>query len=117
MKELPEEYELMSFFETEPIKLDPNVPFHYNHLTYIIKNKNEKIEVHISPAYGDIEIFWEQNDILRFNWRLYDIESLKIDNKDGMECLIIKFIPENISDCYMWVKPSFKIIGGMKITH
>jgi len=34
MNEIPEEYELMSFFEVEPKKRDVEVPFYYNNLTY-----------------------------------------------------------------------------------
>jgi len=33
MNEIPEEYELMSFFEVEPKKQDSDVPFYYNILT------------------------------------------------------------------------------------
>lgn len=119
MKEIPEEFELLSFFEVEPVKSDKDsdVPFYYNLLTYVIENDNEKIEVHISPSYGDIEIFWAQNSILKFNWRLYDIETLKIVRKDDHDCLIIAFESENIADCFLWVKPFFKIIGGMSIVH
>ncbi|MBS2101214.1 hypothetical protein [Carboxylicivirga linearis] len=119
MNELPEEFELMSFFEVEPIKADKDsdVPFYYNILTYVIKSDLEKIEIIISPSYGDIEIFWEQNNILKFNWRFYDIETLKIEKRDNIECMKITFDSENMSDCFLWVKPSFKIIGGMNITH
>lgn len=117
MNEIPEEYELMSFFEVEPIKLDADVPYYYNQLTYILTNDTEKIEFHFSPAYGDIEIFWIQNNNLRFNWRLYDIESVKIEKKDGVECMQIVFNTDNIADCFIWVKPYFKIIGGMNIIH
>jgi hypothetical protein len=115
MNDIPEEYELTSFFEVEPIKLDKKVPFKYNTVTYVIINGPEKIEIHISPAYGDIEIFWEHNNELKINWRLYDIRSLKIERKESKEYLIINFNAENMSDCYLWVKPNFKIIGGMEI--
>ena len=115
MNEIPEEFELMSFFENEPKKQDIDVPFYYNLLKYVVTSENERIEVNISPSFGDIEIFWEQNNNLKFNWRLYDICSLKIEKKDKQEYLVIKFNAKNISDCYLWVKPNFKIIGGMNI--
>jgi len=115
MNDIPEEYELTSFFEVEPLKLDKEAPLRYNTVTYVKKNGLEKIEIHISPAYGDIEIFWEQNNELKINWRFYDIKSLKIEKKDNKEYLIVKFNAENMSECYLWVKPSFKIIGGMEI--
>jgi len=62
-----------------------------------------------------MELFWKQEGQLKFNWRIYDIESLSIETKNGIEYLIIKSSAENITDTYLWVKPSFKIIGGMKI--
>ena len=118
MPKIPEEFELLSFFEVEPSKLDedPNFPFFYNSLQYNIVNDSERIEVHLSPAYGDMEIIWEQQGPLKFNWRVYHIESLQIEKKDGLEYLIIKSKDENIADCYLWVKPHFKIIGGMNLT-
>lgn len=64
MIEIPEEFEMTSFFGTEPEKLDMNVPFYYNTVTYSIINGNEQIEVRMSPAYGDMEILWKQNNIL-----------------------------------------------------
>ena len=94
---------------------DPNIPIYYNSLAYTIVNDSEHIDVHISPAYGDMELFCKQNGQLKFNWRFYNIESLSIEKKDGVEYLIIKSSAENITDTYLWVKPSFKIIGGMTI--
>ena len=119
MNEIPEEYELMSFFEVEPIKADKDsyIPFYYNVLTYVVTNERERIEVNISPSYGDIEIFWEQDNVLKFNWRFYDIQTLEIEQKDNQECMRITFNTENMTDCFLWVKPNFKIIGGMNITH
>ena len=119
MNEIPEEHELMSFFEVEPIKVDKDstFPFYYNILTYVVTNDQERIEVNISPSYGDIEIFWEQEKKLKFNWRFYDIKTLKIEKKDNLECLKITFNSESMTDCFLWVKPNFKIIGGMNIKH
>ena len=104
---------MLSFFGVEPAKLDtdPNIPIYYNSLKYTMVNGSEHIEVHLSPACGDMEIFWKQEGQLKLNWRIYDIKSLSIEKKDGIEYPIIKSSAENITDTYLWVKPSFKIIG------
>jgi hypothetical protein len=115
MNEIPEEYELMSFFEVEPKKRDVEVPFYYNNLTYNIINGSETIDITISPSFADIEIFWIQNNLLKFNWKLNNIKTLKIEKNDGIECMKIIFNSENMSDCLLWIKPHFKIIGGMNI--
>lgn len=55
---LPEQIDLMAFFESEPELLDkdPAIPFLYNRATYEFDNGIEQFCVVISPSYGDIKI-------------------------------------------------------------
>lgn len=115
MKEFPEDYELLSFFETEPEVLDKEMKWYYNTLTFSIERSDEKVTVYISPAYGEIEIFWERNDVLMIHWKLFNIQSVKIEKKDDKEYMRIISTNEFMDDCFFFMKPSIKLIGGMKL--
>ena len=117
MRNLPEDYELLSFFEVEPVVLDKDIPWHYNILTFRTEKNNEKLTVHISPAYGDFEIYWELDDELRLHWKLYNIEAIMIEKKDDKEYMRIVMKDENIDDCLFFMKPKFKLLGGMNIVN
>ena len=115
MKEFPEDYELISFFEVEPEVLDKDVIWYYNTLTFTIERSDEKVTLNISPAYDDLEIFWERNDELKIHWKLFQIQSVKIEKKDDKEYMRIISTGEFMDDCFFFMKPSIKLIGGMKL--
>ena len=115
MKEFPEDYELISFFEVEPEVLDKDVIWFYNTLTFSIKRGDEKVTLYISPAYGDIEIFWERTNELKIHWKLFNIQAIKIEKKDDKEYMRIISSNEYMDDCFFFIKPSIKLIGGMKL--
>ncbi len=113
MISIPEEHELIAFFETEPTLLDADQPWHYNTLTFEFQSAEEKVTVHLSPAYGDLEIYWTQKNELRLNWRLYDLKEIVIDKTDQKECMRIIPNAENMTETLLFLKPVVKIIGGM----
>lgn len=115
MNTFPDEYELLSFFECEPEKTDIDVPFYYNQMSYTIKDDLNEYEFQISPAYGDLSVFWKEKGKLVLQWNFHNIEKLQIEKNNNSEYLILSFRSEDLSDCLIWVRPKFKMIGGMNI--
>lgn len=56
MNPFPEDFELLSIFESEPEVLDANVPWFYNILTFRGERDGLKYRIKISPACGDLVI-------------------------------------------------------------
>ncbi|RDC63639.1 hypothetical protein [Adhaeribacter pallidiroseus] len=82
--EYPEEYELMAVFESEPIMLDPDVPFYYNKSTYKYTNsEKEEFTFSILPSYSEISINVTIANFEIANLSLQNIRNFKIlsDNK------------------------------------
>jgi len=117
MKNFPEDFELISFFESEPKVLDTDIPWFYNTLTFSLTKGNENLIVHISPAYGDLEIYLHQKGELKLNWRFYQVIELIIDRNKSSECLRIISEAENMAESLLFINPSFKLIGGMAINN
>ncbi|WP_324823049.1 hypothetical protein [Sinanaerobacter sp. ZZT-01] len=107
---IPDEVELISFFESEPILLDEVVPFYYNQATYIFSNKNNELfKVSISPSYREIKVevcLSEGKELISF---------IEINNLESMEILVDKKEESKImmtspsSIIKMNFKPKYKI--------
>ncbi|GGF31903.1 hypothetical protein [Echinicola rosea] len=88
----PDEVDLMSFFECEPISLDSHeVPFFYNESTYQYLNaKNQSFTVKICPSYGEVKFFVKSNSIELSNIQLSSVSTLSIlsDRKEEKRLMI-----------------------------
>ena len=51
-----EELELLSFFEVEPLRADPDVPWPYNDFTYQLVLGEYAISLSIAPAHKDLAL-------------------------------------------------------------
>lgn len=60
MIQFPEIYEFISFFEAEPVFLDPTVPWQYNRLSWTIHRGDNTINCAIEPADGQMDLVWAQ---------------------------------------------------------
>ena len=110
---IPEEHELLSFFEVEPTLLDKNSPYYYNQITYDVHSEGEHVKVELSPSYDELIITWKQRDITRFHWKFENIEQFSIEKSSKGEYIKLHFHSEEIADTYLWIKPNFKVVGGM----
>lgn len=78
MLSLPEAYELVGFFESEPKLADPGVPWCYNHLSFSLKRDQDHVACELEPATGEIDITWHQAGRLRSSIKLNNLTGLAI---------------------------------------
>lgn len=78
MLTLPEEHELIGFFEAEPELASADTPWFYNQLTFRIQRGSDRITCQIEPAYGELRIWWEQEKMSRVNFKLNRVESISV---------------------------------------
>jgi hypothetical protein len=85
---LPEEFELIGFFEVEPKLASPGVPWLYNNVHFVTIRGEDEISCELEPAYGELKLRWKQAGIVRAEVRLNRIESLSVQMNGSEEVLI-----------------------------
>lgn len=104
----PDEVDLMSFFECEPISLDAeNVPFFYNESTYkYVNENNQSFTMKICPSYDELTIVVKNGNKALANIKLNSISDFSIlsDKKEEKRFMITseKFISK------ITLKPEFQ---------
>ena len=86
-----DEVELLSFFEVEPKRLDPDIAWPYNNFTYEVQLGQYRITFSISPAYKDLsfDILHNGAEIYKFSAQsVKDIRYLKSEGHEALEILI-----------------------------
>ena len=89
---IPDDYELLSLFEAEPVYSDDisRIPPYYNTASYSFKNNNNQdITVTVSPADSEMKISVKQQDetVCYFSFR--DLITLSILKDDKSESRIM----------------------------
>jgi hypothetical protein len=86
---LPEDYELIAFFEAEPEILDPSVPWVHNTLTFTTVRGGIEVCCKISPSYGRIILSRKLagEDIL--NIAVERMIDIRLESRDSKEIMLV----------------------------
>ncbi len=88
MLELPENYELISFFECEPHLGSKDTPWEYNSITFKTLRGQDYLFCKIEPDVGDLEFIWSTEGIKRVHVRLNSLKNITINLDKDHEYLI-----------------------------
>jgi hypothetical protein len=101
IREFPENYELLSFFEAEPTILDPGAPWLYNTLDFATTRDGIEVHARIVPSYGDltIRLILADHELARFVLR--QAEALRIICEKQRELLVATFAPQRKLDDFV----------------
>jgi hypothetical protein len=89
---LPDEVELMSLFESEPILSSKNVPYFYNTVKYSFLNKGKQsITITLEPANNEFSITVIDSGNTLANLQLKPIDTFTIltDNRNEKKIMLI----------------------------
>ena len=114
--EIPEEFELLSIFESEPQFVDDikSVPFYYNKTKYRMENVNNQIcEIELCPAYDEFKITVSQNEVTIVYLELKNIKSLSIIDEKTSRFIIT----QESSVSKIQLKPIFQIFHTEETIH
>jgi len=113
--QLPEEFDLISVFESIPKRKDETEPFYYDTSTFILENDKELLEITISPFYSEFTLIVKEKETRRTisSLELLSVRKLEIVEDTKYRAKIRLFHGE--SDRYenvieLTIKPSFQII-------
>ena len=103
------ETDLISFFESIPLKLDDEkkIPFYYNYSTFKYMNeRNEKVIFSISPSCGEVRLEVEAATI-KTKLKLENANQITIQNdtKNLAEIIMIT----DYMEVYLRIKPTIMI--------
>ncbi len=107
MENFPKDYELIQFFESEPLLKDAGVPWCYNHLTFVTVRDTDHVEFEIQPGYGSAQLRWSRNQIDLINLCLEEIDSIKVEITTVKEVLHLLFKEgAGLRDLMIQLKPN-----------
>lgn len=113
MEHFPQEYEFIELFETEPAKLDEDIPFFYNNNTYKLCRPNGNLYFEIEPGSHWSRILWKQDEDLLIDLTFERIKRIEIEKRSGMEFLSLYFDEEQgLRTLLIKTKPEISIIWG-----
>lgn len=95
MNPFPEEYELISLFESEPELLDRDIPWFYNTLRFNIQRESDHLSCTISPAYRSFSIELTINERKVYSLGFSHVEGLNIEKDKDVERLIVEMNDES----------------------
>lgn len=95
MLSLPEEYELIGFFEREPELAVPDTPWCYNNLRFYLSRGEDHLLCEIEPACGELKILWRQGGLIRTSLRLNNLKSMSIHLSKDDEHMIVSDPEDN----------------------
>jgi len=87
----PEDFELLSIFESEPEILDADAPWFYNTLTFRGDRDGLNYMIKISPAYGDLEVRIGDSTHTITQLSITSVSNLRIHEGHGEAVLMASF--------------------------
>lgn len=108
----PDDYELIDIFESEPIKLNEDMPWYYNELRFVLKRNENDLEITISPSISEIKIRFHNEKYLIASLHLEDVKGLTIEKENHSESLRILFEDSLVRDLIVTTKPYISISWG-----
>ena len=111
---IPDSFELISFFETEPVVDFPDDGWEYNHLTFVVIQGNERLVCEMEPAELIFNLKWYDGETERFNLNLGTADGLAIEKTAGRELLRVTF-SDNTGVLMLQLKPRIHIFIATKM--
>lgn len=112
MDPFPEEWQLLSFFESEPDVLDAGVPWAYNTLTFRTQRGPNQIQCRIEPGYETLRFTWSVDDSELMDLQLRWVSGIVIATGGGEEVLTGWFRSEEVMPFVLRLKPAVHVHWG-----
>jgi hypothetical protein len=111
MNPFPEDYELISIFETEPKLLDDEIPWFYNTLIFKLQRNDDVLSFILSPAYRTISIGLTLSERKIYDLGFENVKGIHIEKNKEIEGLIIEMDDGSaFNTLFIQTKPSITIV-------
>ncbi len=113
IKKFPEEWQLLSIFESEPELSDPRIPWLHNKLMFDYRAADDHLRVIIWPADGDFEIQFSKGSVPIFRADYHWVSECNYYREGHKEYLQLKFNESAATqDTFIFVKPTVFLQTG-----
>ncbi|HUL42787.1 MAG TPA: hypothetical protein VLY03_00365 [Bacteroidota bacterium] len=113
ISKFPENWELLNFFESEPRLTDPNSPWLYNKLEFVIIRGQEELHALISPSYGQFHFTYYCAKRLIVDLEFHEVDQCTIVSEHDKHYMILRFQEGlNLKDALIFLKPAITLIAG-----
>jgi len=102
---LPDDWQLLSVFEVEPVVSDPGVPWAYNTLTFETTRGEDHVRCDIIPGYDEFRLVWTRGDERIMTLTLCRVAALAVCTEHGNDSISLEFADENIGPLILQLKP------------
>lgn len=107
-----EEWQLLSFFEVEPEKLDAEVAWPYNDFTFRRALGEVTITFSVAPAYKDFTLIVERSGTKEIELTALSVWDIRYQKEHGAEWLEILLTANDRLE--LRLRPSFSLSGRLK---
>lgn len=114
MNNFIELYELIGFFEVEPIIDESDVPWQFSGVAFETIRENNKVYCSLAPGEGCLTFIWWQNNIQIICLSLKGYEKLNIENTGGVEKLVAIPNDGEREPFELQLKPYISVIAGFE---
>jgi hypothetical protein len=111
---LPDQHELISFFDTEPLLSFSNETWDYNHLTFVVVRGRERLVCEMQPAELVLRMTWHDGEKEMLNVNLESADGLKLDNFNGREQMRVTF-SDGVGQLILQLRPVIHVFIEIKL--
>ena len=116
MNPFPENWELIEFFESEPLLLDPApaAGWFYNRLTFETVRGEDAVRCEIEPGYRTLQFVWSRAGRELVSLDMRAISGLSIEKHGDKEILAAMFQEDFLLPLRIQLKPTVHVFWGTK---
>lgn len=107
-----EEWQLLSFFEVEPTRLDPDISWPYNSFTYRRSIDDLTVTFSVAPALKDFTLAVERGSQKEIDLTALAVFDVRYHQEHGSEWLEILLTEDDRVE--LRLKPSLSLIGQLR---
>jgi hypothetical protein len=109
----PDDWQLISFFESEPKIDDPRIPWLYNRLVFDYRAADDYLRAIIWPADGDFDFIYQKSGIPVFRATYHWVQECNYFTEGRKEYLQLKFNEAAATaDTFIFLKPNVFLQTG-----
>ena len=112
MNPFPEDYELISLFESEPQLADPKVPWAYNRLEFSLTRSNGTLSCVIEPGYEALVLDWMRDGEMVVHLDLRWVLGLEVRSGGGRESLVATMRDTHLKQLHVQTSPKLAVSWG-----
>ena len=102
-----EEFELLSFFEVEPVRADKDIPWPYNDFSYNVDLGQYTIQFGITPAYKDLSVSITSSGAEIYSFTALSVHDVVYHNHPDRE--ILEIIVSRRESIWLQIRPRLSI--------